>query len=975
MKIPGKCSTLAFCAGLGASLVSGIAFAQDTEGAAVEEIVVTGSRIRSADLTSPSPLQVVDAQLIEDLGVVNVQDALQLNPAFGVPGQSRFISNNSITNAGSATVNLRNLGANRTLVLVDGRRMIAGIPGTTQVDLSMVPTEFIERVEVLTGGASAVYGSDAVAGVVNLIYKKDFEGFVANAQMGVSQEGDGDENKVSLLAGSNFADGAGNFMVTMAYSDQKALEGDKRSFSDDSYFSMGVQNGNSSDLFKRVLNRSTVHPSGTMAAGGQNYTFDANGDAIPWDINDQSTRYNQNDFGPTRNIASPVERLSTAARLSYEMSDSVTGIFELNYGRTSSVSSFEPHPYVSNSNIIGIFEPHNLENFITNPADGTTLLVRNPYIPDILYNGNTDSNGDGLIDAPYSKRMVEFGNRATDIDRQLFRVVFGFEGDISDNWSYDAYYSYGRSDLAGRMQGLFNIPNLRAALNVTSDVFDFDGDGDVAEAVCVDPNARARGCVPINFYGLNNITDEAKAYVQGTGFQDSVQEMNVISANVTGTLFEMPAGPMQVAAGIEYRDESSKHRFDPLSNTNQNGFIQLTDTLGSQTVKEVYAEVNVPIINSLSIRAAGRMSDYSTLDKFNAYNVGLEWAPIDSLRFRAVYASAVRAPNIGELFAAPNAGVTSITDPCQGVAIGDTDAVALNCLADPGVVTNANANGGVVTFIQSDFQGVQTISANNPNIAEETGETKTFGVVFQPEFLPGLALTVDYYDIELEDAINRVSTSTVLNKCYTEGLQEFCDFVSRRTAAATPYSAGSVDLLVRGLVNSGGLFSEGVDVTANYVWDVGEGSMSINATWTHLLDQGIYPLTGDPVDTFEGEIGFPTDKAFVSFRWDRGPFRLSMSGEYVGASYIDDDWVNNNFPTENPRSGNFEISSKFYMAGQVGYTFSDTYDVYFGVNNLLDSDPPPIWGGIPGGSGNANTNQGRYDVVGRSYYVGVRASF
>ncbi len=984
MKILAKYYGLALGVSLSALFFSVTGFAQNTDQATgeaeeniLEEVVVTGTRIKSSELTSPSPLQVVSSEFIEDLAVVNVQEALQRNPAFGIPGTSRFVSNGSVTNAGTATVNLRNLGANRTLVLVDGRRMIAGVPGTTQVDLALIPTEFIDRVEVLTGGASAVYGSDAVAGVVNLIYKRDYEGFIASGQYGISEEGDGDETRASVMTGFNFADGKGNFMITAAYSDQKALDATNRSFSDDSWYSVGVLNKNPDELFKRTLNRSTVHPTGTMAAGGKNYTFDENGNAIPWDINNQETRFDQAEFDSTRNIASPVERFTFASRLTYDITDDLNTIGDFTYGRVSSTSVYEAHPYVSNSNIIGINEPHKLENWLLNPATGETRLLRNPFIPDLLYDGNKDTNKDGLRDAAYSKRVVEFGQRTTEIDRQQFRILLGVEGNINSNWSYDAAYSYGRSDLDGTMTGLYNMPNLRAAMNVAPDVYDFDRDGNTTEPVCVDAEARSRGCVPINFYGLNNISDAALAYVKGASLQDSTQQMSVIAGNVSGTLFELPAGPLQVAGGLEYRDESSKHIFDPLSNTNQNGYVQLTNTIGSQFVSEIYGEVVAPIIDSLSLRGAYRYSDYSTLNEgFGAWNLGFEWRPIDSLMFRGTYAHAVRAPNIGELFAAPSAGVTAVTDPCQGVKVGDNTEVAQNCLADPGVLANAQANGGTVVFIQSDFQGVQTISGTNPNIAEETGKTWTVGMVFTPESVEGLNLTVDYYNIEIEDAINRVTSTTVLNKCYKESQQDFCDFVERRLTAATPYSAGSISLLGQGLVNSGGLFSEGVDLTGSYAWEALNGSMTVNGSYSYLIDQGIYPLTGDPADNFAGEIGFPTHKFLFTLGYDNGPWRASFTGTYYSASYVDDVFVRNLFGADvDPTSSTYEIDGKFYAATQVRYNFSEHYDVYLGINNLFDTDPPPIWGGIPGGQGDAYTNSGLYDIVGRFWYVGVRAEF
>ncbi len=975
----------------GAVLIAGTAVAQDTGPGAderLEQIVVTGTRIKSAELTSPSPLQVMDAQFIQDMGVVNLQDALQVNPAFGQPGQSRYTSNGNVTNAGSSTVNLRNLGADRTLVLADGRRMVAGVPGTAQVDLTMVPTDFIERVEVLTGGASAVYGSDAIAGVVNLIYKRDFEGFIVNGQFGESSRGDGRESSIGFTAGHNFADGRGNFMVNLSYSDQDALHMGRRDWSKDSFSSKVVAEGSSdrNDLYTVVLNRSTVQPRGQVGVGNPNQSFVFTDDGtglIPFDPTnpDPPFRFDPNEFdGAQDNLAAPVQRVTTALRVTYEVNPMLRSFFDMNYGRVSSTGSNTFHPYVSTFDFgVGISQRQEIEHRLVNPADGTVVILQNPFLPDELFDIATDEDGDGLRDMSYAKRVVEFGNRATEIDRQQFRIVLGTEGDINENWSYDFYYSYGRSDLNGRQHGLYITPNLFQALRAVPDVFDFDGDGDTTEAICADANARINGCVPINFYGVNNVSDAAREYVQGgdgVAFQDSTQDMNVISANVSGTLFDLPAGPLAFAGGLEYRKETSDHQFDPLYNTKQNGFTQQRDLSGEITVREAYSEVNIPLladlpgIESLSARVAGRYSDYSTLGGFSAYNFGLEWSPVDSMRFRAVYAHAVRAPNIGELFRPAAAGVTSIVDPCNGVRIGDTGTLATQCLADPGVLANANENGGVVTFIQTDFQGVGTLSITNPDIQEETGTTKSFGVVFTPDFVDGLSLTLDYYDIELDDAISSVSTQFILDQCYQAGNDSFCNLVDRRPTAAAPASAGSVQLIRSGLVNSGGAFAEGIDLTANYGTELWGGTFSVGLSYTHLLDQGVIPQIGARANNQAGEVGFPENKAVVRLNYDRGPWGLAATNQFIGESFIDDEFLRSRFGQDvNIHDDYFAFSARWYTDLQVKYRFADSYEVYVGANNLFDTQPPNILSGIPG---NRNAN---YDLIGRFVYLGARAEF
>ena len=978
MNLLEKNSMLAVGVGVSALFFTATGFAQDdaegdmgSEELVIEEVIITGTRIKDATLTAVSPVQVVDAGLMEDRGTVNLLEALEVLPVVGIAGASRDVSNTNITTVGSSVVNLRNMGANRTLVLVDGKRMVAGTPGTTQVDLSMIPTDFVSRTEILTGGASAIYGSDAIVGVVNLIYKRDFEGFIINAQGGASAEGDDEQYKLSLTGGHNFAGGRGNFMFNLAWSDQGLVSSSDRTRTDDDWYSLGNINRDPSTVFVQTISRSGVIPAGIVQAGGINYIVD-DGNASIWG-GTQEERFNRNEY---RAIASPVERLTFAARATYDVGEMTTTFMEATYGNTESQTYFEPSPFVGTSPVIGIGIPLNLENWMLNPATGETQLVRNPFIPDVVYNSGVDSNGDGLRDAGFNMRLTQFGpgTRLAPVERETFRIVLGAEGEFGSDWGYETYYSYGRTDLAGRMDGLYHGPNLTSALTVGEDVFDLDADGDTTDAVCISADARARGCIPANMFGEGNMTEAMLAYVNGSSIQNSKQDMHVVAANFNGSLFELPSGPLLMATGFEYREESSEHIFDPLSNSNQNGYVQLTNTVGSLDVTEAYAELNLPILSSLTARGAARYSDYSTVGGVWAYDGGIEWSPTDSLRLRATYAHAVRAPNIGELFAAPSAGISAINDPCEGITASDTSELATNCKAEPGVNENIAANGGVFTLNQSDIQGVGTLSANNPAIAEETGDTIIFGAVWTPEFASGLALTVDWWDIEIEDAINRVGTSTVLDKCYEESLDEFCEFVARRATEATPYSAGSVEQVVRALVNSGGSWAEGIDLTARYGHDLWGGLANYSLSYTHLLEKGIIPLEGDPEDDSVGEIGDPENRWFATAAWDNGTWAAVLMGEFIGESYLDDTYWMGRYGADAGKE-NFKVDSVFYLDAQLKFRFADNYEIYLGLKNLLDEDPAPVIGGLPGGSADTGTNAGVYDAIGRRWYLGFRASF
>ncbi|PKP93824.1 MAG: TonB-dependent receptor [Alphaproteobacteria bacterium HGW-Alphaproteobacteria-16] len=962
-----------------------------------EAITITGSRIKSPSLTSPSPLQVVTEQDIQNTGSIDLLEVLKQNPAIGVPGASRT-TNTFGTSPGRSTVNLRNLGPSRTLVLIDGRRTVAGDPGSSVVDLAMIPTAFVERVDVLTGGASAVYGSDAIAGVVNFIYKKSFEGLNLNAQAGISERGDDDQYSVNATFGQNFAGDRGNLLLHVGWQREGLVRNTSREWAAFDYVSLGTSqrvgtpsNANltaAQNLFKPLYAPSSVGPGGVFSiAGTGNRIINPDGSVRAY--NATTDGFNRAADGA---IASPVERLTFAMRSNFDVTDNINVFVEGTYNKVDTKGYLEASPlrtdgslgaFPASGNANGYF---NIESRVFRP-DGTSVILRNPFVSDAVYNLANDRTGDGLKDISFLIRttMFEPGIRLVTTQRENFRLAFGGEVDLGGGWSADAYYSYGSTRAETRMDGLANLYNVANALMAVPDINDVNRNGSTTDAICADANARAAGCVPINVFGLNadgssKISQEAINYVKASYQANALQEMHVASANITGTLFQLPGGPVQLAAGVEYREESSRDTFDPLTNQARNGYTQATDTIGSFNVKEAYGEVvvpllsNTPFFHNLTVRGAARISDYSTVGTFWAYNGGVEWSPVPDIRLRGVYAHAVRAPNIGELFAAPQAGIIGITDPCQGVTLASTGNTAVNCRADPGVLANIQANGAF-TLTVPDLQGVGSLTATNPNIRQETATTWTLGAVINPvsiDALRGLTLTVDYFNIELEDAISRIAQATVLNKCYVQGVSEFCQFVTRRSAANGAFSAGSVEQVVRALVNSGGTKTEGLDFTASYAMNALGGRANLSVAWTHLLANGITPLAGDPYDNTMGELGNPKDSANASLSWDSNSWGFTLSAEYIGAQYLDYE----NFQTRYvladgslPDKKYFRIDSVIYTDAQIRFKVMDEMQFYIGVKNMFDVDRPPLYSGV---SGNAN---GTYDPIGRRFYAGARLRF
>jgi outer membrane receptor protein involved in Fe transport len=536
------------------------------------------------------------------------------------------------------------------------------------------------------------------------------------------------------------------------------------------------------------------------------------------------------------------------------------------------------------------------------------------------------------------------------------------------------------------MTGLADLNRLAQALQVIPDVFDFNRNGNTTEPICVDANARAQGCVPINVYGLNpdgssKISQAAVNWLQTSMTRDSKQAMQVGAADIDGSLFNLPAGPVQFSVGAELREETSRDDFDPLTNAARNGYVQLLDIGGSFTVKEAYGEINVPLlanlplVQNLTFRAAARVSDYSTVGTVHAWNVGGEWSPVRDVRFRGVYAYAVRAPNINELFAPAAAGITTIVDPCQGVTLTQPGPTAQNCRADPSVLANIQANGRF-TLGFADTQGVGIVSASNSSLKPETGKTLTLGVVINPRSIQALrdvTFTADYYDIRLAGAISPVTAPIILNHCYTQGVPEFCALIQRRSQPSGAFSIGSVQQINLGLVNSGGLFTRGLDFTFSYTPQLFGGRAGLSVAWTHLLKNGTIPLTGDVYDNTMGEIGFPRDKVDVALSFDYGHFGFTIDNQYFGKQMLDYENFQTRFVLANgslPSKDLFTVGSKIYTDVQARYSGVNHLEFYAGVKNLFNIQQPPLYGGLPTGSISAI-----WDPIGTRYYAGVRASF
>ena len=993
-------------------------------------IVVTGSRIASPTLTSPSPLQVVDARDIQDSGQINVQNVLQENPAVSAaPTFSRTNTNFSTSSAAVASIDLRNLGTSRTLVLINGHRTVAGVPGTNIVDLNTVPSQFIERIEVLTGGASSIYGSDAIAGVVNFIYKKDFTGIQLDAQTGITSRGDGQTYQLGAMVGTNFSDDRGNVMIYGGYTKEDGVfSKDRPRSAIDQIACYAVANsqggcateinaGDNTRLFEAYRPFfSSFAPGGQISFGSLSRSVGPDGVLRPVNtnglvhVNDgvlatvrpctaadpcRPTLANATGFNRSalRTIAIPVERYLLALRGNYAITDHINAVLEGNFARTTVTTLLEPFPFQTsgvngtapNACLPGVAAKicsgfHPIE---TRLANGT--IVRNPFVQDFIFTNATDRTGDGLKDVSFTRRLTDFGPRTYTARRETFRVLFGLNGDFAERFNWDAYYTYGETTESQVGSGQVNLPSFSNALEAIP-----GANG----PICADATARAQGCQPANvFGGPGSIGSAAANYIRaGQTRNTNIQQIDA-GANISGDLFDLWGGnAVGVAVGVEYRKETSAAVNDALTVAGLNGGNAIGNTFGSFNVKEAYAELAIPLLSgrpffeTLTLRGAGRISDYSLQEvgTVYSYNAGVEYAPIRDIRFRAVYARATRAPNIGELFAGRSQTFpTGLVDPCLAVTLTSTTPQSARCRLEPGVLSNIAQGvvGGTPTGAfannQSDTQGISGFNSGNPNLGEERGKTFTAGVVINPisiSALRNLVLTVDYFNIRIDNIITAPSRQGLLNSCYGRNATQnetACAAIIRRMNAEGPNSPGSLQFVNIGNINSGSFRTTGVDATISYRTPAFGGTLIGKVSYTHLLTLKD-PSTPGTIDN-AGEVGAPFDRASGTISFSKSDFTITARGNYIGESYLDSSFSGEEAGTKAARD--YSVGDYFTADLQVRFKPTDQFEFFVGVNNLLDTETPLIISGLPGNNTGTETDAGTYDPIGRRFYTGVKMKF
>lgn len=891
---------------------SQVSYAQDR---AVEEVVVTGSRIVRKELQGSAPVQTFTREDIEASGQVSLADIIREIPSVSGQAQTTQVNNGG---TGAKTISLRGLGSDRTLVLLNGRRLpnsalsasSTGLVGN--VDLNTIPVAMVERVEVLKEGASAIYGADAVSGVVNVITRDDLDGLEVNASYGEAGEGDGESTELSVTFGNSTDEG--HFMFDGTYVKEKSiLAGDR----DWAATPLAYLDG-------------SVEFLGSSAPPWGNYTIPSTGNAVTLGPNyDSSFRtfdffggdsYN---FAPVNYQRQPNERwMLTFEGEQRLMEDDDFG----------SVNVFAEAQYVNRQNEQALAEvplaPLVFFGFSDAPYSAANFY--NPFGEDI---------------ADWRRRMVEGGPRIRTFEADSKRVVLGLNGEF-ENWSWEAYYQYGDVNLETHFGDLYNLQRVANAVGPTT------GSPATGDLQCVnDPT----NCVPLNVFGENSVTPEMLDYITFTTNESAGSDQQIFAANISNSnIYDLPAGPLGFAFGVQYREETGFDNPDSqvaaLAAANAVTGTPRIPTEGGYNVKEAYVEflvpllADMPLVQSLDLELAHRYSDYDSFGSTNNSKAGARWRLNDDLMIRASYSEAFRQPQISDLFGGAGTSFPQVSDPCSNNPTP-------SCIAD-GVPA-----GGY----SSPSTQIQTRVGGNPDLDPESADIVTAGFVYEPSWLQGASVTADYYDIEIQDAIATLGADFVLTQCQQTG--QFCDLIQRFDAASGGV-VGFPRVVDNRFTNVGGVDTAGVDIGLAYrglETEFGLFDATVEATYIDQYDKiqadgSVIPHAGRFIDDQDGWFG--RWKANVGVRWHYKGWNANYQLRWIkGAEESFHDQITAEVLDRT-------VSGRTYHDLQAGYRFPDSgLSVRLGVNNLTDKEPPLSLDGF-----NDNTDVRTFDTVGRFWY-------
>lgn len=944
-----------------ASLIATTSFAQEApqgEDPIAEEIVVTSSRILRTELEVSNPVLGVSADTIRANGTTSVANFLKEIPALAGSTDANDVAgaNAPIGMTGLSLLNLRNLGEERTLVLVNGRRHVASLPGTAAVDVDTIPMALIERVDIQTGGASAIYGADGVSGVVNFVTKKDFEGVDVRAQTGRSFHGDADTYLVSAVAGLNFHDGRGNIALALEHTKDQRLKASSRDYVGGSKRKVFVEDPNGGPYTYVPMDDIRYWDSSPHGAIDVDWDFvnDFDGTGAAWDFGTYPSidgyapigaAYAQGGSGTkisdyASDLLPKIERYTANLLLNYEFAPAAKAFGELKYSRSKSFSTAQPtfdfYLYV---------EPDNayLPQSVVDAAGGEPVLL--------------------------SRDNFDMGLRSETVTRETVRAVVGIGGDITDNIRYETSFVYGETEVENRAGNNRYNDRFAAALDA---VYDPVSDRVVCRSN-LDPTAEPAniiwqgwdafqplpgtwagsftpgpnsGCQPLNLFGNGAPSQDAINWIMTDSVSTAKISQQVFQAFIAGDTddwFSLPAGAPGFALGVEWRKEESKSNpalEDQLGLTFGN---VLQPEQGDYDVREVFAEIDLPLLSNLpfahrlSLDAAYRLSDYSTIGNATTWKVGAVWAPVPSVTFRGTVAEATRAPNISELFDPGGQDYRSIPDPCDIDHLDEGSATrAANCAA---LLSGLGVDP--TTFKDNKSATIAGVMMGNPDLGEEVAETTTIGMLLRPSFAPNLSVSVDWYDIKLTDAITTALPVEAAEICVDSPSldNDFCGLISRDP------TTGQINGFTRQPVNVANFRTEGYDFTVNYALDPSEfgasrnlGQFNFRVVGNKLEKITYIHLPGSEPDPELGEAERPEWTVNFDLTWQLNNLLVNYGFNYFDETYryaYQQRRANPNIVA--PEYAKYD--ARFTHDVYARYDFDSGLSVYGGVNNLTNQKP------------------------------------
>jgi len=944
----------------------------------LDEVVVTGTRIRTPNLESPSPITSLSSEDMAYTGRTSIQELVnEVGALVGSEGESE-VSN------GENFLNLRNLGTNRTLVLVDGQRFVSGASGSSAVDVNAIPLAMIERVDVFTGGASAIYGADAVTGVVNFILKDDFEGLAFDAQYGDAEDGDFEDQQYSLTAGRNFHDGRGNITASLTYGKRPLVPATARADS-------------STNVHERINNLDGPIPEFVLRPGTQEAFFTNGGARIdPFEIfsagfNGDGTPFehgvNVGSFGGTGEIGGDgIPNWLLFAQAIRPENERTILTLKSHYDVSE---AFRPYASLIFADVTNAqLEQHSL-------TVGTSVARDNAFLPASVLAAAGPAGGPPIF---YNRWDLDAGVLDYETDKETYRIILGAEGDLTDWLRYDFAFNRGETDRRELLRNNRLYDRYLAAVDSVD-----DGSGNIVCRSNLDPASfnslpidfistsfdptqgpvtftagPNSGCLPFNpFTTDNSVNDAARDWIWQPTTSDLENTQTIVTAYLAGDsspFFDVPGGAVSFVLGGEYREEESSVVFDEISGSDRTvAWIAGTDLSGKFDVTEAFFEVSAPLfgdvgpwLRGLTVDAAYRFSDYSTIGSTGTWKAGAIWDTAGGFSFRGTVSSAVRAPNVGELFEPrTNISISLAQDPCDidNVNLGSPTRAA-NC------ATALNAIGvDPATFDPLLGTFFPAIEGGNPELKEETADTQTVGFVWQPGFVEGLSVSIDYFNIDIEDAVIRPNQIAIFNACYDSATLDniFCTLLSRDP------TTGAANFVELQSVNVAKIQTSGYEFNAVYqlpTTRIGDLRASLNGTFLDELkiQKSPLPILTDDKELFNTDTGGSSPEWVVNFdlgwqygNWDAN-YGLNYSSKTLrpplinaqrddAANIIDDPFVD--------PFVNHDL--------QFGYRFDDNIRVYAGIRNLSDEAPDKVQGSLNGPSG-------RQGFAGRTFYAGFNVS-